>query len=63
MPPAELEALLLTHPAVSDAAVVARADDDAGEVPVAFVVVNANAKEVMWRGGGVRLSQRQRPFV
>jgi acyl-CoA synthetase (AMP-forming)/AMP-acid ligase II len=36
--PAELEALLLTHPAVLDAAVIGRADERAGEVPVAFVV-------------------------
>jgi acyl-CoA synthetase (AMP-forming)/AMP-acid ligase II len=37
--PAELEALLLTHPAVLDAAVVRRADEEAGEVPKAFVVL------------------------
>ncbi|KAE7999761.1 hypothetical protein FH972_004162 [Carpinus fangiana] len=36
--PAELEALLLTHPSISDAAVVPLKDDLAGEVPVAFVV-------------------------
>jgi len=36
--PAELEALLLTHPAVLDAAVVRRADEEAGEVPKAYVV-------------------------
>jgi len=36
--PAELEAILLTHPAVSDAAVIPCADDEAGEVPKAFVV-------------------------
>ncbi|XP_062154824.1 4-coumarate--CoA ligase 2-like [Alnus glutinosa] len=36
--PAELEALLLTHPNISDAAVVPMKDDLAGEVPVAFVV-------------------------
>jgi len=36
--PAELEALLLTHPAILDAAVVRRADEEAGEVPKAFVV-------------------------
>ena len=36
--PAELEALLLTHPAVLDAAVIRRADEEAGEVPKAFVV-------------------------
>jgi acyl-CoA synthetase (AMP-forming)/AMP-acid ligase II len=37
--PAELEALLLTHPAILDAAVVRRPDDEAGEVPKAFVVL------------------------
>ncbi|CAJ1954938.1 unnamed protein product [Sphenostylis stenocarpa] len=36
--PAELEALLLTHPTISDAAVVPMKDEAAGEVPVAFVV-------------------------
>jgi acyl-coenzyme A synthetase/AMP-(fatty) acid ligase len=36
--PAELEALLLTHPCVADAAVVPRPDAEASEVPVAFVV-------------------------
>jgi acyl-CoA synthetase (AMP-forming)/AMP-acid ligase II len=36
--PAELEALLLTHPAVADAAVVPLADEEAGELPKAFVV-------------------------
>ncbi|KAF6138514.1 hypothetical protein GIB67_022548 [Kingdonia uniflora] len=36
--PAELEAILLTHPEISDAAVVSMKDDDAGEVPIAFVV-------------------------
>jgi acyl-CoA synthetase (AMP-forming)/AMP-acid ligase II len=40
--PAELEALLLTHPAVLDAAVVRRADEEAGEVPKAFVVLKAD---------------------
>lgn len=37
--PAELEALLLTHPSVADAAVIPSPDDEAGEVPKAFVVV------------------------
>jgi 4-coumarate--CoA ligase len=37
--PAELEALLLTHPAVADAAVVGVPDDEAGEVPRAFVAL------------------------
>ncbi len=41
--PAELEALLLTHPAVADAAVVPSPDEAAGEVPKAFVVLKPNA--------------------
>lgn len=36
--PAEIEALLLNHPNISDAAVVGMTDESAGEVPVAFVV-------------------------
>jgi acyl-CoA synthetase (AMP-forming)/AMP-acid ligase II len=37
--PAELEALLLSHPAVSDVAVIPSPDEVAGEVPKAFVVL------------------------
>lgn len=36
--PAELEAVLLSHPAVADAGCIAFPDDEAGEVPVAYVV-------------------------
>jgi acyl-CoA synthetase (AMP-forming)/AMP-acid ligase II len=36
--PAELEAVLLTHPAVADVAVIPAADEEAGEIPKAFVV-------------------------
>jgi acyl-CoA synthetase (AMP-forming)/AMP-acid ligase II len=43
--PAELEAILLAHPAVADAAVIRRPDDLAGEVPKAFVVLRAPASE------------------
>jgi acyl-CoA synthetase (AMP-forming)/AMP-acid ligase II len=39
--PAELEALLLSHPSVADAAVVPAPDPEAGEVPKAFVVRKA----------------------
>jgi acyl-CoA synthetase (AMP-forming)/AMP-acid ligase II len=37
--PAELEAVLISHPLVTDAAVVASPDEEAGEVPKAFLVV------------------------
>jgi acyl-CoA synthetase (AMP-forming)/AMP-acid ligase II len=47
--PAELEAILVTHPAVADAAVVPSSHPAAGEVPKAFVVLRApaTAAEVM----------------
>ncbi|OEL20629.1 putative 4-coumarate--CoA ligase 3 [Dichanthelium oligosanthes] len=38
VPPAELEALLITHPQIKDAAVVSMKDELAGEVPVAFII-------------------------
>jgi acyl-CoA synthetase (AMP-forming)/AMP-acid ligase II len=41
--PAELEALLLTHSAVADAAVIGSPDAEAGEVPKAFVVLKGEA--------------------
>lgn len=49
VPPAELEALLLTHEAVADAAVIPCPDEEAGEVPKAFVVLRgaATAEELM----------------
>jgi len=41
--PAELEALLVTHPAVADAAVIPVPDEEAGEIPKAFVILKAQA--------------------
>lgn len=35
--PAELEALIITHPAVADVAVVGMPDEEAGELPKAFI--------------------------
>jgi acyl-CoA synthetase (AMP-forming)/AMP-acid ligase II len=35
--PAELEALLITHPKIADVAVIGIPDDEAGEIPKAFV--------------------------
>ena len=36
--PAELEATLVAHPKIQDAAVIGQHDEEAGEIPVAFVV-------------------------
>ena len=61
--PAELEAILLTHPAVADAAVVRRHDALAGEIPKAFVVLQspASAQELMaWVAGRVASYKRIR---
>ncbi len=48
--PAELEALIVTHPAVADVAVIGVADLEAGEVPKAYVVLKpdqqANATDI-----------------
>jgi acyl-CoA synthetase (AMP-forming)/AMP-acid ligase II len=57
--PAELEHLLLTHPAVADAAVVPRPDPEAGEVPVAHVALRgqATAEELL-----VYVAERVAPY-
>ncbi|XP_022088642.1 luciferin 4-monooxygenase-like [Acanthaster planci] len=67
VPPAELEALLLTHPQILDAGVIGVPDQAAGELPRAFVVrktesltlemvrdfVAENASPHKWLRGGV----------
>ena len=59
VPPAELEAVLLSHPAVADAAVVPLRDECAGEIPRAFVVLKApaSADELM-----AYVAQRVAPY-
>ncbi|TDT39084.1 acyl-CoA synthetase (AMP-forming)/AMP-acid ligase II [Streptomyces sp. BK208] len=42
--PSEIERALVTHPAVRDAAVVGMPDEDYGEVPLAYVTLEADAE-------------------
>lgn len=44
--PAQIEALLLEHPAVVDAAVISKQDTEAGEIPKAFVVLRPGSEDV-----------------
>src|SRR3954454_8168989 len=39
--PAELEGVLLSHPEIADAAVIPMPDEQAGEVPKAFIVAGS----------------------
>ena len=41
--PAEIEGVLLSHPAVSDAGVIGVADEQWGQVPVAFITLNPDS--------------------
>ena len=58
--PAEIEAELVSHPSVSDAAVVAIPDETWGEAGVAFVVGTASAEELT-RYLGERLARYKIP--
>ncbi|KAL4621595.1 hypothetical protein ACB092_06G240200 [Castanea dentata] len=42
--PAELEAVLLSHPTIMDAAVIPVEDDEAGQIPMAYVVKAAGSE-------------------
>jgi acyl-CoA synthetase (AMP-forming)/AMP-acid ligase II len=43
VPPAELEAVLLRHPDVADAAVLGLPDEEAGEIPVGYIALRPGA--------------------
>ena len=62
--PAELEALIVTHPSVGDVAVIGVADEECGELPKAFVVPaddEIDADDLMeWVGGQVAPQKRIR---
>lgn len=44
MAPAEIEHVILSHPAVADAAVVGILDEYAGELPLAYIVLKADSE-------------------
>ncbi|MER6556563.1 4-coumarate--CoA ligase family protein [Streptomyces sp. NPDC001027] len=60
--PAELEALLLTHPQIADAAVVGVYDDDGNEVPHAFVVRRPTAPELAPGEVAMYVAERVAPY-
>jgi acyl-CoA synthetase (AMP-forming)/AMP-acid ligase II len=61
VPPAELEAVLLTHPQIADAAVVGVIDADGEEVPKAFVVRQATADDLDETGVMTFVAERVAP--
>ncbi|WP_406444283.1 4-coumarate--CoA ligase family protein [Streptomyces sp. NBC_01613] len=60
--PAELEALLLTHPGIADAAVIGVYNDDNNEVPHAYVVRQPNATDVSEGEVMMYVAERVAPY-
>jgi len=65
--PAELEGVVMEHPAVLDAAVIPKRDFEAGEVPKAFIVLKegqeASQEEIMlFVSENARGTSPARPF-
>ncbi|MET7380752.1 4-coumarate--CoA ligase family protein [Streptomyces sp. NPDC005526] len=60
--PAELEALLLTHPGIADAAVIGVYDDDGNEVPHAYVVRQPTATDLSAGEVMMHVAERVAPY-
>jgi acyl-CoA synthetase (AMP-forming)/AMP-acid ligase II len=60
--PAELEALLLTHPGIADAAVVGEYNDDNNEVPHAYVVRQQTAPDLSQSEVLMYVAERVAPY-
>ncbi|MEV7079957.1 4-coumarate--CoA ligase family protein [Streptomyces sp. NPDC093516] len=60
--PAELEALLLTHPGIADAAVIGRYDADGNEVPHAYVVRQPAAADLTEAEIMMYVAERVAPY-
>ncbi|MFJ9834443.1 4-coumarate--CoA ligase family protein [Streptomyces sp. NPDC101169] len=60
--PAELEALLLTHPGIADAAVIGAHDDDGNEIPHAFVVRQPAAGDLAENEVMLHVAERVAPY-
>ncbi|MEW2130714.1 4-coumarate--CoA ligase family protein [Streptomyces sp. NPDC005435] len=60
--PAELEALLLTHPGIADAAVVGALNDEGNEIPHAFVVRRPDTPELGENDVMLYVAERVAPY-
>ncbi|MFB0618639.1 4-coumarate--CoA ligase family protein [Streptomyces sp. AGS-58] len=60
--PAELEALLLTHPGIADAAVVGARTEDGNEIPHAFVVRRPTAGDLSENDVLLYVAERVAPY-
>ncbi|MDX3569499.1 4-coumarate--CoA ligase family protein [Streptomyces sp. ID05-47C] len=60
--PAELEALLLTHPGIADAAVIGEYNDDGNEVPHAYVVRQPTAPDLAEGEVAMYVAERVAPY-
>jgi acyl-CoA synthetase (AMP-forming)/AMP-acid ligase II len=60
--PAELEALLLTHPGIADAAVIGEYNDDRNEIPHAFVVRQPAATDLSEGEVMMYVAERVAPY-